>query len=247
MTRLPTLACLALPVLLSGWFTSCGRDEDPGIREKVDLLEAEIRDRDSQIAALHDEANSTPETTTNPSIGTPDLKAARGTYLGFVETVRGRLADGLPGARFDRTSIFPVEGPDPARPIISKVSFRIVGRDGRAGEMAIPLFADRSGKWETPDTAEIVASFGKKAAEAPPVAVAPPAPKQVHPQEPSEPTDVMGASRTVEVKWPEDQKPAPPHAKPPVSQATTQPQPQPKQALPRKVMPAERDVIIDFE
>lgn len=212
--------------------------------EKVSLLEAELRERDRQLASMQEEVNLASRSTT----GAPDLDAARGGYLGFVEGLRGKLAEAMPDAKFDRTSVFPVEGPDPSKPIASKVAFRITSNTGRSGEMVIPLFAAPSGEWEQPKTADIVAGFKTKLA-APPVAVntaAAPTPQLAAPKR-AQPTDVMGANRTVEVHWDDESTPAGRNTAPQTA-PQQQPVPQPDSPpMPKKVMPTSRDVIIDFE
>lgn len=232
---------LIATAMVAGLLASCDPSGDPGMIEKVALLEAELRDRDQQLAAMQEEANSSGSSeTAAPTASAPDLDAARSGYLGFVESLRTKLAGAMPDAKFDRTSVFPVEGPDPSKPILSRVAFRITGKDGRTGEMVIPLFADPSGTWEEPATEEIIAGFKTKAAAAP-VAASTPAPQPAAPQRP-QPTDVMGANRTVEVQW--NDGPAQPAAPAP---PPSQPAPQPSPAMPKKVMETSRDVIIDFE
>ncbi len=237
---IPVLFVAALAVVFPA---SCNHREDPGMAEKIALLEAELRSRDEQLAAMEEESKSAADSSAESTSGAPDLEAAKGAYLAFVESLRAKLAGELPGAKFDRTSVFPVEGPDPSKPILSRVAFRITGADGRSGEMLVPLFADPAGDWQEPETTQIVADIKAKLAapSQPPASAAKPA-------EPtrSQPTDVMGASRTVEVDWndgnsqpgrPAAQAPAPPPA--PAAPAAP--------AVPKKVMPTSRDVIIDFD
>lgn len=230
---------------------SCDFRNDPGVAEKIALLEAELRERSEQLSAMQEELESASESDTE-STGAPDLETAKGTYLGFVEGLRAKLSEAMPDTKFDRTSVFPVEGPDPSRPIVSRVGFRIVGPDGRSGEMLIPLAADSAGDWQEPETTEILASF-KAGLAAPPVAATQPAPAPATPAKPARPqlNDVMGANRTIEVQWNDPPAPAPvapaqaaggAPAAPPQA-----PQPPATPALPKKVMPTSRDVIIDFE
>lgn len=226
-------------VLAAGVLVSCTPREDPGITEKIALLEAELRSRDEQLAAMQEESSS--ETSTASNTGAPDLDAAKAGYLGAVETLRKNLAEALPGAKFDRTSVFPVEGPDPSKPILSRAAFRIVSQEGRTGEIVVPLFANPAGEWQQPPTSEIVTGF-KAGQSAPPVTAQTPAPQPAEPPK-SKPTDVMGANRTVEIQW-GDKPAAPPVQQSAAPQSTTPP---PAPAVPKKVMPTQRDVIIDFE
>lgn len=235
--------------MIVGSVTSCDPKGDPGILEKVALLEAELRDRDQQIAAMQQEVNSASESKAEPTAGAPDISAANAAYLKFVENLRGELAKSMPDAKFERTSVFPVEGPDPSKPILSRVAFRITGKNGRTGEMVIPLSASPSGEWEEPETAEIVASFNSKLTEAPGAGTSSPTAPQAQAPQRTQPNDVMGASKTVEIQWddgqpPAGKKPAAPSARQP---APPQPAPKPEPAVPKKVMPTSRDVIIDFE
>ncbi len=215
-------------VLAAGVLASCSPREDPGITEKIALLEAELRNRDEQLAAMQEESSS--KDSSESTAGDPDVDTAKSSYL-----------EELPGARFDRTSVFPVEGPDPSKPIVSKVAFRILAQDGRSGEILVPLSANPAGEWQQPPTGEIVASFKAKQS-VPQVATQAPAPQQQEPPK-SKPTDVMGANRTVEIQW-GDKAVAPPVQQPASPQPPAQP---PAPAVPKKVMPTSRDVIIDFE
>lgn len=237
--------------MVAGLLPSCDRSDDPGLVEKVSLLEAELRNRDQQIAALEEGSKSAGGSSSGEATASaPDLDAARAAYLGFVETLKGKLAEVMPDAKFDRTSVFPVEGPDPSAPIFSRVAFRIITKDGRSGEMVVPLSASPSGTWNEPATKEIAASFKSKLA-APPVAAATAPTSQAAPPPRSQPTDVMGASRTVEVQWGDKPSQAGRNsASPPTPQPTpalAQPAPQSSPSVPKKVMPTSRDVIIDFE
>jgi hypothetical protein len=246
MTRTQPLPVLLAVALASGFLSSCTRPEDPGIKEKIALLEAELRDRDEQLATRQEEANSQTAPAAEPAASMPDLDKAKGGYLAFVEELRQKLARALPAAKFDRTSVFPVEGPDPSKPIISRVAFRIASADGRSGEMVVPLFADPAGRWQEPQTAEIIANFKAKLA-APAVVSNTPAPQPAAPA-PAKPLVGPEADKTIKIDWndgpKQGQKPPTPNPQPPLPQAPVQPQ---SPALPKKVMPTSRDVIIDFE
>ena len=241
---------MMLPIMAAGLLTSCDPSADPGMVEKVSLLEAELRERDRQITALQEEVDAASEAATKPSTSAPDLDAARTSYLEFIEVFGRELAGAMPDAKFDRTSVFPVIGPDPSKPITSRVAYRIVNKDGRTGELVIPLFASPSGKWEKPETAEVIASFKAKPAPQETASVPTPAAPAPSPPQRSQPTDVMGANRTIEVQWDDGQTPAAPKPAPQAN-ANPAPPPQPapseKPAVPKKVMPTSRDVIIDFE
>ena len=209
--------------------------------EKLSLMEAELRGRDARLEDSQQEMARMSKATA-PDISGPDIEAARSSYSGFIDGLRDKVAGELAGAKIARTSVFPIQGPDPANPIVSKVAFRIVGANGRAGEMMIPLYADASGKWQEPAAADL-AAFKAGLNAAPQVTgneIAAPAPKRL-----DTPKDVMGADRTVEVQWDD----AAPTAGKGQSQAQPQqPAPQPAAPeLPKKVMPTSRDVIIDIE
>jgi hypothetical protein len=243
MSRPAPLTRILASAMLAGVFSSCDRP-DPGMTEKVALLEAELRERDRQLATMAEEAKSESSTDASPTAGAPDLDAARGAYLGFVESLRSKLATAMPDAKFERTSVFPVEGPDPSKPILSRVAFRIVGKDGRSGEMVVPLFADPAGAWQDPEIEQVIAGFNARPAAPPAAANTAPAPQPAAAPARPQPTDVMGAERTVEVQWGDKPQQAAPQQAP----ATPQPAPQPQSpAVPKKVMPSSRDVIIDFE
>ncbi len=244
MSRIAKIVGLAVPVMAACFLSSCRQEPDPGITEKVDLLEAEIRDRDAQIVALQEEAGAASQSvSTTPAA--PNLDGARAAYFGFVESLQGKLAAALPDTKVAAPTMFPVDGPDMARPILSKAGYRITRGDGSTGEVTIPLAASPDGEWEMPDTDKIVAAFKAVPASRPKPAqqAAAPAP-EVRPK----PVDVMGAGRTIEVQWPEDKRPAAPKQPAlPQRPAAQKPTAPPKPALPKKVMPSDRDVIIDFE
>lgn len=254
-----TKLILTLTALLpSAALVSCNSKSDPGLTERIALLESELRERDSQISALQEEADKKAQAESAPSAAAPDLKAAKSSYPDFIESLHKKLASAIPAAKFDRPAIFPVEGPDAAKPIVSRVSFRITSADGRTGEMVIPLFADPSGQWQEPETDEIVAGYKAKLAAAPSVATTQPPQQQVpaHPQQQprQQPTDVMGANRTIEVQWNDGQKPpqrqpqqAPQQTQTPPPQQVPQAPQEQQPATPKKVMPTSRDVRIDFE
>jgi len=229
-----TLGSIALPFC----FASCDR-QDPGLVEKLSLMEAELRDRDARLEDAQEEMSRMSKDTAGRESSGPDIAAARSSYSAFIDGLREKVSGQLAGAKIENTSIFPIEGPDTAKPILSKVAFRVVGANGRAGELMIPLSADASGKWQQPAAEEIAAFKAglNSAAQVTQNTQAAPA------KRPDAPKDVMGSSRTVEVQW-DDAAPA-------GGQPQAQPQPAaPKPAapeLPAKVMPTSRDVIIDFE
>jgi hypothetical protein len=158
----PPPARLIATAMLAGLVVSCDPAGDPGMIEKVALLEAELRDRDQQLAAMQEESKSDSDSGSTAEASAPDLDAARGAYLEFVEGLRSKLVEEMPDAKFERPSVFPVEGPDPSKPIFSKVAFRVTAKDGRSGEMVIPVFADPSGAWQEPETEQIIAGFKPK-------------------------------------------------------------------------------------
>ncbi len=235
---------LSASLIVAGCFVSC-QDSDPGLQEKISLIEAELRDRESQLANVREELREASKQSSPAEASGPDIDAARSSYSSFIDTFRKTVAAEMPDVKIERTSVFPIEGPDPAKPIVSKVAFRVVGKNGRSGEMIIPLFADPSGKWQEPDTSEL-ASFKEGLEAAPQVATKAPTPPQQQKKEKKLPNDVMGSEKTIVVQW--DDAPAPRTGTPKQEQPAPQPAPQPAAPkLPPKVMPTTRDVIIDFE
>lgn len=232
-----TLGFLALPCCL----TSCDR-KDPGLVEKLSLVEAELREREARLENMQREMARLSKAKTSSGSSGPDIGAAKSGYSEFIEGLRLKIAGELADAKIERTSVFPIKGPDPDRPIVSQVAFRVVGANGRAAELTIPVYADASGKWQQPAFDEL-AAFKAGLNEESRVAkneAATPAPKRKE-----QPKDVMGANRTIEIQW-DDGTPAARNG-----QSQAPPQPAPRQpaapALPKKVMPTSRDVIIDFE
>ncbi len=232
---------LTASLVAAGTLASCNGG-DPGLEEKISLIEAELRDRESQLANVRDELRDASKAAAPAEASGPDVDAARSSYPSFIDKLGKKVAAEMPGVKIERTSVFPIEGPDTAKPIVSKVAFRIVGKNGRTGEMMIPLFADPSGKWQEPDASEM-ASFESALKEEPQTAAKAPTPPQQRKQPPK---DVMGASRTVEVQW--DDAPPPRTGNPQQGQpAPAAPRQPAAPKLPAKVMPTTRDVIIDFE
>lgn len=213
--------------------------KDPGLVEKLSLMEAELRDRDARLADAQEEMSRMSKDTAGRESSGPDIAAAKSAYSDFIDGLREKVSGELAGAKIERTSVFPIEGPDPEKPIISKVAFRIVAVNGRAGELMIPLRADISGKWEQPSTEDIAAfKAGLNSA-----AQVTQNTQAAAPQRPAAPKDVMGSSRTFEVRW--DDAPAGGQNQAQPQQAAPQQPAAPK--MPAKVMPTSRDVIIDFE
>ncbi len=230
--------------ILSSSVISCNRETDPGVLEKVALLEAELRSRDEELETLRGEAASAKSVPLAASMA-PDVDNAKSGYLACIEKVKVGLLLALPSAKFERTSVFPVEAPDTANPIFSRVAFRVIAADGRSGEIGVKLSANAAGQWQEPDLEEAVTTFKTKAiASQSSPAITQTAPSNNLPQiQPSTlPKDVMGANRTVEVGWGDKQTSTSPPTiapVPPTSPATP--------AIPPKVMPTNRDVIIDFD
>lgn len=228
--------------------SSCDRGPDPGLVEKIALLEAELRTSDQRVKEIQSEAKQAAAEPAENNSAAPDLDAARNAYLGFVEKVKSQVAGKLPdGGKIERTSVFPVEGPDPALPIHSRVAFQVSVK-GRSGEIVVPISADPSGQWQEPDTSAILAKVKTQAASQPPSAPAtnPPVQPQA-PQHAATPNDVMGANRTQHVSW-GDEPPAKPAPAPRQETPAPAPAPQPEtRPGVQKPMPSNRDVIIKFD
>jgi hypothetical protein len=235
-----TLGFLALPFCL----VSCDK-KDPGLVEKLSLIEAELREKDARLEDTQLEMARMSKATAAQETSGPDIAAARSSYSSFIDGLREKVAGELTGANIERTSVFPIEGPDPAKPILSKVAFRIVGANGRTGELMIPLYADPSGKWQEP-AAEDIAAFQAGLDAAPKVTQNVPTAPAPAPRRPDTPKDVMGANRTIEVEW-DDPAPVGGNGQAQAEPQSPAPQPPAAPELPKKVMPTSRDVIIDFE
>lgn len=265
-TKIAAIAAVCACVL-----PSCDRQGDPGLRERVSLLEAELSQRDdsmknlkAEISKKEKEADSASSSSSSAPAAADPAKA-RQTYLAAVETIQASLTKSLGSdGTVDRASVFPVTGPDPDYPIASKVGFTILAKNGRKAEVVVPLVANAAGEWKEPTGDEIAGQFRKSLSSMPAVAdntgTAPtptPQPQQPprQPQPPNRtPNDVMGANRTVQVGWDEPTAPAPQPQRPanPTPQPQPQPTPQPPAQKPAgqqpvKPMPSNRDVIIDFD
>ncbi|MGC4014451.1 MAG: hypothetical protein QM755_08060 [Luteolibacter sp.] len=262
----------ALAAVCACGLSSCSRNEDPGLRERVSLLEAELSQRDDSLKNLKEEfakKEKEAESASASSSSSPaaaDPAKARQSYLTAVESIQASLTKALASdGAVDRASVFPVVGPDPDYPISSKVGFTIVAKNGRRAEVVVPLVANASGEWKEPSGDEVASQFRKSLSSLPAVADntgTTPAPQpqsrpQPQPQAKPQPNDVMGANRTVQVGWDEPAAPAPQQPQRPAN-PTPQPQPTPqppaqppaqKPATPQptKPMPSNRDVIIDFD
>ncbi|MCW1922511.1 hypothetical protein OKA05_08090 [Luteolibacter arcticus] len=235
-------------------------DQDGGLQERVALLQAELDQKAIDIEKSR-KALAAAEKKEQATTAAPDLDAAKSSYLSGVDDFGKSLAESLPGVKFERTSVFPVEGPDSETPIRSKVAYQVTLAGGKTAEITVPLVATAKGDWRFPKAPEIanqfksdIASMASRAAAAPLAATRPTAPAQ--PQARPAPTDVLNADRTVQVEWNDPASPAPRQASPPAqpppqAQAPAQPpatgagSPPPPEL--KKVMPSSRDVIIDFE
>lgn len=232
-------------------------EQDGGLQERVALLQAEL-DQKAVEAEKARKALAAVEKKGQEASAAPDLEAAKGRYLSGVDEFGKSLAESLPGVKFERTSVFPVEGPDAETPIRSKVAYQVILAGGKAAEITVPLAATADGDWRFPEVSAIanqfksdMASMASRAAAAPsarPAATAQPPPR-------SAPTDVLNADRTVEVQW-DDPASAPPKQATPPGQQQSQAAPPAKPPAGggtsptpelKKVMPSSRDVIIDFE
>ncbi|MFD0892649.1 hypothetical protein KBB96_14590 [Luteolibacter ambystomatis] len=259
----------AIAAVCACGLSSCDRQGDPGLRERVSLLEAELSQRDDSLKNLKEEiskkekeADSASSSSSSSAPAAADPAKARQSYLAAVETIQASLAKSLGSdGAVDRASVFPVTGPDPDYPISSKVGFTILAKNGRKAEIVVPLVANAAGEWKEPTGDEIAAQFRKSLSSMPAVAdntgTAPtptpqPQPTRPQPQPNRTPNDVMGANRTVQVGWDEPTVPAPQPQRP--ANPTPQPQPTPQPPAqkpagqpPVKPMPSNRDVIIDFD
>ncbi len=228
--------------LIATMIVSCD-STDPGMAEKVALMEAEIREKDRLMESMSAELSS--RSTVSNAPATPNIEAARNSYLRYVDQLRDKIAQAMPDMTFDsdRVSVFPVVGPDPSLPIASKAGFYVTTADGNRGELVVPFQADFSGNWKDPDIEKIVKAF--QVPQSAPVKQAA-NPQAGSPPASTPPRDVMGAERTIEVQWGDEA----PQQSPPQSSNQGQPSPpsspsQPK--IPQRVMPTDRDVIIEFD
>jgi len=266
------IAALAAACACASSLTGCDRQGDPGLHEQVALLKAEVAQREDSIKSLRDEFqkekadSSGSSASSSPAAGGSaaviDPAKARQSYLARVESLQSSLGQALGSdGTVERASISPVTGPDPDYPISSKVTFTIAAKNGRRGDITIPLVANAAGEWKDTSVSEIAAQVRQSMAAAPALAATPsnppptsqPPATQPQPASQPNPTDVMGANRTVKVGWKDDPPATPPARQAPPSQPT-QPTPQPParqpekpaQQTPTKPMPSNRDVIIDF-
>ncbi|BCU77058.1 hypothetical protein [Luteolibacter sp. LG18] len=259
-TKIAVLATACACVL-----SSCDRQGDPGLKERISLLEAEVSQREDSLKNLKEEITAKEKESSAASESAApaviDPAKARQAYLAAVESIQASLGKALGSdGTVQGASISPVVGPDPDYPISSKVAFTIVAKNGRKGEIVVPLVANAAGEWKQPSADSIAADFRKSLSSLPAVADntgTTPAPQpqprpQPQPQAKPQPTDVMGANRTVQVGWDEPTAaPQPPaRATNPAPQPQPTPQPpasKPAPQQPVKPMPSNRDVIIDFD
>jgi len=215
---------------------------DPGLAEKIALMEAEIREKDRRIESMSSEISRSSAVPSAPA--TPNVEAATSSYLRYVDQLREKMAGAMPKLTFDsdRVSLASVVGPDPLLPITSTATFHFTTADGKRGELVVPLHADFSGNWKDPDIEAIVKAFQMPQSGP----QTPAATNQTAVQNSTtQPKDVMGADRTIEVNWgdaPQQQPTPPPNQSQPSAPPSTPAQPQ----LPQRVMPTDRDVIIEF-
>lgn len=224
---------------------SCERKEQQGLLERIDALEAELVTRDEKIQQLRSELAQREK---QESEQEPEIDLAKASYKeateGIAQSLRGLFQD---QGRVDDVIVSDVTVHDPDYPIASALDVVFSTRTGQ-WRVKIPMRASSKGRWESMDESmlkEHLKQSRQLSGSQPAVTQQSSANPAPAPAKPELPRDVMGAQKTEVIDW-GDQPPARRPQQPQAQQPQTQ-QPAPQRpAVPPKVMPTDRDVMIDF-
>ena len=225
-------------------FSSCERNEQNGLMERIDALESELTTRDEKIQQLHAELKSLEK---EQSEQQPDLDLAKASYKAATEDMTRALRDLFKDqARIEDVIINDVSMNDPEFPIVSAMDVVYTTKSGN-WRVKLPMRATTKGRWETMEEATLIEVLKSSRQIGGPQQVSAQPAQQNQPTQstkPALPRDVMGAGKTEVIDW-GDPKSAPSPQQQTQQPAAPQVAPQ-KPALPPKVMPTNRDVMIDF-
>ena len=204
--------------MAAGLLASCDRSRDPG------------HDRKSRVAgsgtpgpgpatgrdAGRGESSGPASPPRNPPPALPIWTRRAAAYLGLRGEPRQNSPAAMPEAKFERTSVFPVEGPDPIQADLfaGRLPDHRQGRPQRRnGHSALRrhrrfLAGTRNGAKSSPSFKTKLAAATRWPANIAGTATGGSAKR-------TQPTDVMGANRTVEVQWNDDPSHSPPCSSPP--------------------------------
>jgi hypothetical protein len=230
--------------LAAVFLSSCQRNDKNGLMERVDALEAELTTRNEKIDKLLSELKSLE---IQKSQQQPEVDLAKASYKVATEDLASALRTTFnDGARLDDIIVNDVVVNDPAYPITSAVDAVFTTKNGN-WRVKLPMRATTKGRWENlqGDALNEALKSARQVGMAQQAASQPT--RQNQPAEtsrPAAPRDVMGARKTEVIDW--GDSPPSRNAPPQQTQQPAAPAPAQKPAVPPKVMPTNRDVMIDF-
>ena len=164
---------IAIVVPVGLLFVAGCKEEDPGMLERIILLEAEQRDQERVMKRLEKEKRTlTAEVEKAEAGGGGNIDVARANFSKEVSRLETELGAGVTGGE--------ITGPGAAYAYAAQVVV-----DGRA----FPVKADAEGRWVFPGAAVIRERLGGGGSGRAPAA------------QTRQPTDVMGAGRTEQIDW----------------------------------------------
>jgi hypothetical protein len=253
--RGPCLFCAA--VLLA----SCS-DRAQELEEKVTQMRRQLDQTEKQLQAANQAlanpaaAQSTTPTSSVSTGGLPSRDAVEQSYAASVGAFRKELESKLKDFRVESCTTHSVQMPSEFFPFTSQLSLALLSKDGKNFTTDIPVKADVTGKWVFPTVSEVtqrIENAGRMAA----AAGAHPSTAQ-NQTAADQPAPYMKVNGTFVIQWPDSGPGAPPvSARAPATVEATavpttsvspapQPQSPPTRQVPNSVMPADRDVHVQF-
>ncbi len=235
----------------------CGGD-DPGLIERIDRLEADLRSRDDRIGELEQKIEASKSAGTRAA--RPSASAVEEAFAREAVSLRRQIEQLAGPGRLADYSLSSVESVDLSRPYSATITLTMEG-DGGAGNVRVKgkAFADESGRWKLPSAQDMLAAAQQAARQAKEEARSQsttihsgstggsgrPGPAQATPQ------DVMGAGQTIQIDWGDaprqNTRSAPTSApQPPAAPPGEAPTNDAGKPSPQKVMPVDRDITISW-
>jgi hypothetical protein len=252
--RGPCMFCAA--VLLA----SCS-DRAQELEEKVTQMQRQLDQTEKQLRAANQalanrgSAEGATQTSSVATGGLPTRDVVEQTYAASVAAFRKELDSKLKDFRVQSCTTHSVQMPSEFFPFTSQLSLALLSKDGKNFTTDIPVKADVTGKWVFPPVSEVtqrIENAGRLAAAA--GARSSTGQNQTAAEQPSSYTKVDG---TFVIQWP-DSTPGPPPvsarasataeatAVPTTPVPPAPPQSPPPRQGPNSVMPADRDVHVQF-
>ena len=248
----PCVFCAA--VLLAG----CS-DRAQELEERVTQMQRQLDQTEKQLQAANHAladraaAQSATPTSSVATGGLPSRDAVEQSYAASVAAFRKELDSKLKDFRVESCTTHSVQMPSEFFPFTSQLSLALLSKDGKNFTTDIPVKADATGKWVFPTASEVtqrIENAGRMAG-----ARSSPGQNQTAADQPA---PYMKVDGTFVIQWPDSSSAAPPVSAraPATAEATAvptttvspapRPQSPPTRQGPNSVMPADRDVHVQF-